>query len=443
MDERLDILMVSEGPLWPLDQGYRIRGYKMAEHLSYKGLRCAIASMTPPPSGAPESLREMTMDWPTTSHEQTRRFLDGWSGLGYWARMKLASHQALDVAKLAGVIPLVDRHQPRAVIGLGQHSPLMLAALKNRQEMVRVWYAADEPIHFHLSCMGSDKFAQLPLRLWKILVYAGLERLFVRRLDGVIGVNPTDTQWLRRLSGVRDAITIRNGVDFNYYHPGDVKANGHEEETLVFWGRLDFDPNIDAVTWFARRVWPTLKSRHPNAKWKIIGKNPVPQVQALESIAGIELLGQVDDIRPHARSAAAVVLPMRRGGGIKNKLLEAAAMARPIIASPRAVEGLVFDGRQQPILVCSRRDQWCNAIERVWENRAWATQKGQRSLAWVRARHSWRRAAGSLAGWLEQLRGQPWRLATPISVDGVHPMILERQPDPVARETSPSFKEAA
>ncbi len=423
MDKKLDILFISEGSLWPLDQGYRIRGYHMSDQLERMGLRCGVASMIPPPSDAPQRLLDKTIGWPTATAQDMKRFLDGWSGLAKPLRVKLAHHQALDAKSLAGVIPLIDRYRPSAVIGLGQHAPLMLRGVAPENGLIRAWYAADEPIRFHLSCLRSDPPGAMPMRLRKAMVYAGLEALFTRGLDAGIGVNRTDTKLLTRLAGVRQGTTIHNGVDLHYFHPSRTDPPRVPGKSLIFWGRLDFEPNIDAVCWFAKRIWPALKRRNPDATWKIIGKNPNPRVQALTSASGIELVGAVDDIRPHAHAAAAVVLPMRRGGGIKNKLLEAAAMAKPIVATPRTLDGLAIDPHQQPALICHRPEQWVTTIERVWANRIWAARKGRRARVWVKTHHSWSRAAKRLVDWLGHLRGRPFRVAAPA---------LIRRQDPAA-----------
>ena len=110
-------------------------------------------------------------------------------------------------------------------------------------------------------------------------------------------------------------------------------------------------------------MWPTLRQRFTDLQWQIIGKYPVKRVVELAKTDGIEVLGEVPDIHPYARAAAAVVLPMRCGGGIKNKLLE--AMAKPILASPRAVDGLEL-GRGSPrIVICHRPPDWVRTLRRL------------------------------------------------------------------------------
>lgn len=122
-----------------------------------------------------------------------------------------------------------------------------------------------------------------------VALYAAIETLFVRGLNGAIGVSPTDSRLLHIVAGARQTVTIRNGVDLDYFgqQPQTVDGPPLANPSLVFWGRLDFEPNVDAVCWFAREVWPTLRRRVPSASWKIVGKNPVPQVEQLNELASV------------------------------------------------------------------------------------------------------------------------------------------------------------
>ena len=117
------------------------------------------------------------------------------------------------------------------------------------------------------------------------------------------------------------------------------------------------------------------------------------------------MLGAVDDIRPYAHGAAITVLPMRCGKGIKNKLLEAAAMGRPMVASRQAIKGLQFDRPDMPLMVCDGPDQWIEAICRLWADDALMHKLGADARKWVVRNHSWDQAARSLLSWLETLPG--------------------------------------
>ncbi len=399
-----DVLFISEQPLWPPDQGFRVHGCQMARALAQRGLNVRMASLRPTTGCDAPWLNAMLTAWPDADENAHAEFLQGWAGPGSGLRRRLARHQALDTHELAGLIPLIRQLKPKAVIALGQHGPIMLRGLLGLRglraefpDLLAVWYAADEPVFFQLSCLRREGITALKHRAYLAGLYAALQTPFARKLDGVIGVSPTDTRLLTRTSGVRQAVNIPNGVDTDFFCPSDSQPASC---SLVFWGRLDFEPNIDAVRWFAHRVWPRLRERQPQARWQIVGKNACDKVRQLGKIRGIEFVGEVDDIRPYAHGAAVTVLPMRCGGGIKNKLLEAAAMGLPILASPKTVNGLNWPDHMTPVSICRAPDQWVHQIERVWYDGILNKQLRQDARAWVMQCHIWPAAAQTLESYL-------------------------------------------
>lgn len=393
---QLDVLFVSEAPLWPLDQGFRIRGSNMAKQLAAMGYRVGIAHCDPTDTPPPLDLRPLTVAWPTADSRDRSMFMRAWRGPGARLRHRIADHQGRDLDRFAAVVTMARRLKPKVVIGLGQHAPLMLRGLADRPDIKRIWYAADDLVQYQLTCMRREGVRGIAKRARLLALYAAIETCFARGIDGAIGVSPTDTTMLRRIAGAKETITIRNGVDTDYFHPGN--ENEHAKN-IVFWGRLDFEPNIDAVTWFAKHVWPVLHNVSPEARWHVIGKNPTRRVLNLSGTPGLVLHGEVDDLRPLARRAGTTILPMRCGAGIKNKLLEAAAMARPIVASPQAVSGLTFD-EQKPMRIANTPDQWVEAITQLWSDENMRRGLGHAALQWVESRHTWRAAAQELANFI-------------------------------------------
>src|SRR5690606_27432782 len=99
-------------------------------------------------------------------------------------------------------------------------------------------------------------------------------------------------------------------------------------------------PNIDAVRWFSNDILPLISNRHPQARFAIVGRAPTDEVRALEKLPGVTVTGEVADVRPWLAAADAAVAPLLLARGVQNKLLEAMAMARPVVASAAAAEGI-------------------------------------------------------------------------------------------------------
>jgi glycosyltransferase involved in cell wall biosynthesis len=398
-----DVLVISDAAPWPLDQGRRIRGHHMLAALNRLGVDARMAAIETTPPDMPRAIRDLMHPWPTPQPD--RDMPDrAWRGPLGWPRRRLAHYLMPDVAHLAGGAALVEQLRPRIVIALGQFGPLLLhaagCASPSKAAPLRVWYAADELVYFHLSCLRREPWHAWPARGRRLLEHLALERLFVRRLHGAIGVSPRDAALLRRIAGAKRTICIRNGVDLEYFTSTSDKQSEAPPFSLAFWGRMDFEPNIDAVTWFAANVWPHLRRRFADATFTIAGKHPVPPVQSLGQQPGIIVTGEVDDIRPIAASANVVILPMRCGGGIKNKLLEAAAMGKAIVASPLALQGL--DLPSQPLCLTAQQPQeWLQAIARLWSDQTTRDGLGTAARQWVEQHHTWDAAAMQLLNWLQ------------------------------------------
>ncbi|MBT5047939.1 MAG: TIGR03087 family PEP-CTERM/XrtA system glycosyltransferase [Rhodospirillaceae bacterium] len=135
---------------------------------------------------------------------------------------------------------------------------------------------------------------------------------------------------------------LNNGVDFEFFDPTEPHERPFDgtDPTLVFTGAMDYWANVDAVAWFANEVFPGIRAKCPTAQFWIVGARPSTQVTGLTSIPGVHVTGSVPDIRPYMAHADIIVAPLRLARGIQNKVLEAMAMARPIIASPEALEGI-------------------------------------------------------------------------------------------------------
>jgi len=139
--------------------------------------------------------------------------------------------------------------------------------------------------------------------------------------------------------------TVPNGVDHDYFSP-DARFESvplrkkKGQKVLVFTGAMDYYANVEGVSWFCRKVLPKIRSEHPEVLFYIVGSNPGPEVKALGDQKGVRVTGFVDDIRPYYRGADVCVIPLHIAAGVQNKVLEAMAMARPVVTTRKALEGI-------------------------------------------------------------------------------------------------------
>lgn len=176
------------------------------------------------------------------------------------------------------------------------------------------------------------------------------ERQICQQADRVIAVSEADRDALHALDRTLDITVVPNGVDLDYYaaysRARDSQAPDYGPQALVFTGKMDFRPNIDAVVWFADHVLPLIQREEPEARFVIVGKEPHPRVQDLASRLGIAVTGWVADIRAHIAAAAVYVVPLRIGGGTRLKVLEAMAMRSALVSTRLGCEGFPLDGRE-------------------------------------------------------------------------------------------------
>jgi len=203
---------------------------------------------------------------------------------------------------------------------------------------------------------------------------------------------------MQSFAGMTNADVIPLGVDSDYYAPVSAPP---EPRTAIFWGRLDFGPNIQALQWFCKQVWPMVRQAVPSARFTILGFNPGPEIRALAADPSVSLMADVPDLREAAQRHALVVLPMVSGGGVKNKLLEAAAMGLPIVCTPLATQGLkaVDDASLQ---IASEPVAFAATMTKLWSDEAQRAAIGAASRDWVVQHHSWRTTGQVAVATLEE-----------------------------------------
>ena len=195
---------------------------------------------------------------------------------------------------------------------------------------------------------------------------------------------------LEEIPGTRTAV-IPNAADVEYYQPcpTDPRPDGC---TVVFFGHLSYVPNVDGVIHFAKDIWPRIAEAHPDARFKIIGGGRPPL--SLLELAGprVELTGFVPDLRPHLAAAAAVVVPLRLGGGTRLKIVEAMAMGKAIVSTTLGAEGIdAVPGRD--LFAEDQPEAFADVVNRLLAEPRLAARIGQSARRLAVERYAWSGAA--------------------------------------------------
>lgn len=254
--------------------------------------------------------------------------------------------------------------------------------------------------------VDSDKWSQYaqskswPLRgIYKreARTLEAFERDVAREFKASLLVSPVEAALFRTRApeSAGKVHAMANGVDYDYFSPDGEYPCPYPsgEQAIVFTGAMDYWPNVDAVVWFAQDVLPLVVNRVPNAKFYIIGGKPNARVRGLES-SSVSVIGPVPDVRPYLAHAGAVVAPLRIARGIQNKVLEGMAMARPVIATPEAAEGLE-DISTSEMHVSATTDTFAEAVIGTLSGEQGAPD-GDAARSRIVERYSWDRALGTL-----------------------------------------------
>jgi len=217
--------------------------------------------------------------------------------------------------------------------------------------------------------------------------------------DGVCVCSTADQKRLAADAPSATTVVIPNAADIDYLQPRptDPAPDGH---TVLFFGLLATVPNVDGVVYFLREIWPLIVRARPDARFVVIGADPSPAILA-HAGPGVTIVGPVADLRPHLAAAAVVVVPLRLGSGTRLKILEAWAMARPVVSTALGAEGLEAVPGQH-LLVADDPSAFAASVLRVLGEPSLADQLARAGRALVAERYSWRGAAAALEAFFKQ-----------------------------------------
>lgn len=233
------------------------------------------------------------------------------------------------------------------------------------------------------------KVEENPLKKFR-LHYNTLQTLYreieaCRKTDRVICVTADDRDYLRGYLPDDQISVVNTGVDTRYFH---FEADGSEDQALVFVGAFRHSPNIDAMRFFSKKIFPAVLEQCPKAHLYVVGSSPNPEIKALGSHPNITVTGFVEDIREYYRRAQVVVVPLRTGVGIRGKILEGWSTGRAMVATPLACQGIqVIHG--QNIMIAEEPDQFAMWTIALLQNPEYCKKLGWNGRKLVEEKYEW------------------------------------------------------
>jgi len=209
-----------------------------------------------------------------------------------------------------------------------------------------------------------------------------------RRADRVLACSKVDAMALARLVPGLQVVVVPNGVDISHYQPGNIAPAPLGDQALVFTGKMDFRPNVDAVLWFGSQVWPRVQQAEPNARFYIVGRDPHPRLDPLAEMPGVTLTGFVDDIRPYIAAASVYVVPLLTGGGTRLKVLEAMSTGKALVSTTLGCEGIdAQPGRD--LILADEADQFASQVVALLRDVPRREALGRAARAFVERNFDW------------------------------------------------------
>jgi glycosyltransferase involved in cell wall biosynthesis len=389
----MKILWVKAGKLLPVDTGGKIRSFNILRHLandhevtllSYYGGRrdpdyeAAIAQQLPGAqtihTAAPEGTLAQSLDYilrlPSPAPYAVKKF----------THPKIRQEVALRLSDRRLDVAVCDFLS--ASLNFEEHSLVPVVLFQHNVETM-LWR--------RMASTEKNLFRKLSYSV-EARKMSAYEARTLRRFQHVIAVSDHDRNQMLTLYSGCPITVVPTGVDTQQY-PVAPSVSG-TPPLIVFTGSMDWEPNIDAVEYFCREIWPVVLSAHADARFQIVGRNPHSRVRRLAS-ASVEVTGTVPSVSDYLRSATVVIVPLRIGGGTRLKIFEAMAMAKAMVSTSIGAEGLdVTHGRD--LLIADDAASFAAAILQLLRDPE-LRRRCEQNAAALAARFDWSQIARRFA----------------------------------------------
>jgi polysaccharide biosynthesis protein PslH len=388
------ILLLTSHPPYPVRDGEDLRIYNLVKHLKERNEIHLVTYR-----------RDHAIDPEMTELFQQTHLLDGGPG---------AQSNVCDLYQ-----KVVEALTPSRIHVFDERVSALLRSVLARESFDLIWIPAWQMMHYCLDlplnrvvldvmddgvlelfreARHSQSPKQLVVNLKRLFQTVCFERKYFPRVRCCILVTEHDARMLKRVCPGANAIIISNGVDTEYFSPLGLPE---AYPSLIFEGNMSFGPSVDGIRYFHSEILPLIRHEIPATKLWIVGKDPVPAILDLRS-ENVLVTGYVDDVRPYLDQASVFVCPMRKGAGIKNKLLQAWAMGKAIVATPIALAGLKAEPGTN-IVVGKDARQFATAVVRLLQDRSKRESLGDRGRKTVLDLHNWKDRAESFETLMESI----------------------------------------
>jgi sugar transferase (PEP-CTERM/EpsH1 system associated) len=244
-----------------------------------------------------------------------------------------------------------------------------------------------------------ERFSKIETNVFK-KYYASLTAKKLKRYeisnsikyDVCLTVSENDSKTFQLFAHPKSMETVPNGVDPSYFTPAEDKA---APSTLLFLGKLDYRPNVDALGYFMEKIWPRIIAKTPEAKFIVVGKDLPENLRNSLKSRNVIFKGYVEDIRKVLSSCAVMVVPLRYGGGTRIKILEALAMGKAVVSTSLGCEGIEIQSGKD-ILIADTPESFADLVVKVLTDSVLREKIGKKGRELVREKYDWKKITRKL-----------------------------------------------
>ncbi len=252
-------------------------------------------------------------------------------------------------------------------------------------------------------------YAEAGERVWlntrEARLLAAEEERLGQRADATILISDAEAALYRSRLREPDRVNVQvigNGIDSGFFNPLDVVPHpviaGLPGPHFTFTGQMDYRPNEQAALWVIEALIPRLRARFPAPMFHVVGRNPTGRLMAHHGTPGVQVWGEVPDVRPFLAAADAVLAPLLIARGVQNKVLEAMAMARPVVLTHDAATGIAAEDEKHWLIAEADPAAMCARIEGLLAEPAAPARIGAAARQFVLDQHGWEAMMAPLAG---------------------------------------------
>lgn len=389
------LILAPQLPPFPPNQGTTIRNYNLLRELAQRGHSVDLLAFAADPDHDSASIAHLTQfcrqirTAPAPQRTALQRIATTFTLPLPDMGLRLAS------PTMHGILQEMlqeNRYDVAQVEGI-EMSPYLLQIAAQADGLRLIF--DDHNAEYVLQRRAFETDLQQPRR-WPAALYSLIQWLKLRRYerrvcraaDQIIAVSQTDADALLRILPECDVAVVPNGVDLDYYQAPIAHQPLEHSPALVFTGKMDFRPNVDAMLWFHAHVWPLIQQRRLDVHLYLVGKSPHPRLAPLVQDPRVTVTGFVPDVRPYIAGAQVYVVPLRIGGGTRLKVLEAMAMGKAMVTTSLGCEGIGLRHGQEALLA-DTPEAFAQATLTLLADEKRREDLSAQALRFVAARYSW------------------------------------------------------